>query len=475
MTKSVVLCFAAILSIPFFASSCADLKDADHCYRFARLNCQKSCLDSDEEGCIKSLTSTCHEASSDLDDKIDDCADKLDALPDCAGKDAVAAACADPQEQIGKTCSSFSDCPDSQSCASGICTRSCYYDEDCARFTTTTGGTAYCNGRSGNSGICIGTCQSNADCNGSDRCQPNGVVKTCGPVDDDEEPLSTDGELGDPCDTSSDCDVGVCSFGYCTTSCQTQLGCSGTTSDGVVLSCVRPSESSLVGTCLPVCTSIFECATGSVCQSKPTVEGSSRSVCIETSEVAGGTKEFGQQCTSASECRESGARCDGFCTKSCVLDQECSASSGTRSAGSCVSQDTGGAICRPGCTIGSTGQCEGNTTCQRTTTTSGSSVNVCRPAAATTSQSGGVGAACQSDTNCNQAMGLSCAYGMCSVACDGKSCPAAAPGRQAICASILVEVEAPACTITCDETECLPGWVCSYDSSTAREVCKHTL
>src|SRR6478752_2340112 len=98
MIKKSLICGVLLLSIPFLAASCADLRDADRCYRIARLACEKSdCEVDDHEACIENQKSLCHGLDEEeYDDTwLDECADKLAALDDCAGSVAVSAACSD--------------------------------------------------------------------------------------------------------------------------------------------------------------------------------------------------------------------------------------------------------------------------------------------------------------------------------------------------------------------------------------------
>jgi hypothetical protein len=273
--KALIACFLA-LSVPLLAASCADLRDADRCYRLARLSCQKGCTDPSQDHCIEQLTDSCHD-DSDIDESdLDACADKLEALEDCAGADAVAAACADSEALVGATCTSSIDCPTSQACVNGICTTSCFYDDGCSGYRTVSGAATYCNGENNNSGWCVGTCSTSADCTGDWVCKPNGEVTTCGaPAVTPVRPA----KLGDACGSNGECESSLsCQLGYCSVGCTTQGGCTGTNADGHALACVRVAQA-VSSICLPVCSTAKDCATGSVCQSQSTPEGSMRQVC----------------------------------------------------------------------------------------------------------------------------------------------------------------------------------------------------
>lgn len=479
MIKKSLTCGVLLLSLPFLVVSCADLRDADRCYRIARLTCEKSCDVPDTEKCIETQKKLCHDTDEEQLDgtRLDECSNKLAELDDCAGRKAVVAACADPGDQVGATCSSGSECPEGLSCLSGMCTSSCFYDDGCKGYISASGGPTYCNGMNDNSGVCIGVCQSNAECSKGWVCQANGSVRTCGPnTGTVPDPPGQGAKLGDPCDSTADCASSQCTLGYCSKSCSSQTDCSGLTSDGGALSCVRVTGS-LATACFPSCTTASDCAFGSECKPQTTSDGSSRSVCFDDSTMppVTGKRLFGESCDAASECSEAGARCETFCTENCTNDSQCSVMTSTGLAGRCASDAVpGSTLCLPGCTPGVSGQCALGSSCDAVQLPSGFAY-LCRPGAGSEVRRGLVGDPCKVSEDCNETVGLSCAFGMCSKSCTGGSpCPDTSGAKEPICAGIISNFpEIVGCTYTCENQDCLPGWQCGYDRSVNRDVCMH--
>jgi hypothetical protein len=87
-----------------------------------------------------------------------------------------------------------------------------------------------------------------------------------------------------------------------------------------------------------------------------------------------------------------------------------------------------------------------------------------------------VGDPCEVASDCSEADGLLCQFGMCTKTCTVESsCPDSSGSKESICASVILDFPGSSgCTYTCDTEKCLPGWVCGYDPNVGTDVCMHS-
>jgi hypothetical protein len=167
--------------------------------------------------------------------------------------------CAVPAGNIGDPCTTASDCKQG-SCMTGIpwCTASCTSTSSTCG-SNSSGEPNYCVENAANAFICFPGCTTNTDCDAysGTTCQ---LIATGGTQSICSAPSTSNGFIGDPCTTSSDCTEGSCESGivWCTESCTQDSDCQGTDSAGNPTYCVENGNSQFI--CFPGCTTDTDCS-----------------------------------------------------------------------------------------------------------------------------------------------------------------------------------------------------------------------
>lgn len=247
-----------------------------------------------------------------------------------------------PLATVGEACSTDDDC-NTKNCSTyaGVCRtpigQSCT-TANCDVCYTLPSGWSYCSRTCSAEDQCNGgRCVSHQQFSRSGVCYPpcSGAIDptcptTCVGVTDGTHVCNCDTctaetaprKLGNVCDSSSQCESGLCYAGHCSGPCNSSVDCGG-------LACAQipcaPGEQTTCGAlCVPYCVYPRACDAGQDCWTLPTDSGD-KDVCTEK-------KKDGEPCSDVAECQS--ARCiGGACASSatgpaqngsaCLNDTEC--------------------------------------------------------------------------------------------------------------------------------------------------------
>jgi hypothetical protein len=382
------------------------------------------------------------------------------AVPDQAAGDAGA--------HIGDPCSANAQCPHGSTCEGLWCTEPCGSSAACGESSAGQPNLCLSNGVGGGKS-CVPGCQTNDDCSsyaGTTCVQATATASYCAVSAD----AATNGSVGDPCTSSSDCTppANCNNDTWCSASCTSSSDTScGSNSLGQENHCVEDSNNDYI--CFPGCTTNADCLSysGTTCQ---LIQSGSTSVYI----CAGTKGSVGDPCDSTGDIWATCAAPDGgvapncnngiWCTIDCTTDTSC----GTNTAGQasyCVQASGGTNICFPGCVQYADCATYTGTFCQQIY---GSTRGfVC---AAT---GGELGDPCATDADCTAG---SCAVGWCTQSCQSASdtsCGMNSEGNTNYCVfdSTAGAYQCdPGCTVG---TDCLPyaGASCQSVSGQSSTVC----
>lgn len=328
---------------------------------------------------------------------------------------------------VGAQCSNDAACA-SGLCLDGGCSAPCDTSNDCSTtgqficesetLTATGGGTATVN-------VCkpkpAGTCISDAECPGSERCVATKTSTTltfsCGPAVGSAESI-------DACSADADCANNLCVDGVCAGPCGVVGDCGGAPNRCVVTNVALGSGASASAQiCQPAraCASPGDCPSGDVCYVQET--SSEVAPICRAANPGGGT--LGQVCTGDSDCANNfclPTRFRDVCSAPCANNSDCTvpgyecgtvtvdlSGGGTDTVSMCVPKAP------PACSAES--DCATGLDCAIIPNAAGTALeSVCVPATGGTA----TGTACTSDSSCQS---LHCHNGFCASPCtDNTQC-----------------------------------------------------
>jgi hypothetical protein len=401
------------------AVSCADLRDSDPCYRVAHQICEKGCAP-DQSACIKAISGRCnHPQYQEIDSAASasgagHCADALESKSSCLSPAAIVEACGDAINELGGL-KELSPPIEGPAPLGGACATSgdCEYGIQCSADS---------------GGTCRQSCASTSTCSAGFSCKsvlvlPSGytdylcIADTLPGENPDggalpSKPAKTGKAAGEPCSSTSECDPATSTIcqGVCTKQCTTNSSCSYAFSNGPA-TCAKPAGLT-DGYCVARCSSATDCpATGMVCGSVTTVDGTTAQVCGKT------TTSTKPGCTDT--CKFAN---DGTCDDPSSSNWETSA-------------------------------CATGTDCTD-----------CKSPSPPTKTGGKLGAACSSSGGC--AAGLTCNMGWCAAQCDTAiDCSVTSNGNAAVCVG-------NQCLPTCvTASECVSGTCATIPFGQTGHVC----
>lgn len=323
---------------------------------------------------------------------------------------------------VGTTCSADGDCQ-SNLCLDGACSAPCEAPNDCNDAGSTCDSTTVTTGNgSADLNACVpreeGTCQSDADCAGGQRCvaetTATDLIFTCGSGN------AGGGETGDACTADSDCAQNLCDAGTCIGPCQSTGDCAA----GDNFSCdtrnvdIGGGNTDSASVCTPPtpCAEDDDCRVGEVCYVNS--DGTNVETICRDANPGGG--ELGQICSGDDVCANNlcgDTRFRDVCLVPCAQDNDCSVNGFVCGTVDVDGTDVSACVADTSTSCAAETDCGTGTDCAIIPTVSGSALeSVCVP----TTGGASTGLECTEDDDCAS---LVCLNDRCAAPCtDSAQC-----------------------------------------------------